>query len=211
MYKKDFYEFYALISLINCYDRSLSSLLDSNTSYERPDFQSYELDIGIEITEAITKKHGEERFIINEYFGKQLTGDEVKSKAEKRFGKKIKGKISVFNSIAVYSEHRGLVNTSNYCDRITACVYDKTIKLNDGYNLFNRNWLYVFAHTSILNAEDMDLMVKKWKFSSKLSFDKIIINCVDKLYIIGNQMIETIIINDESLKEIKSSSLNLDR
>jgi hypothetical protein len=112
MYNKQFYEKYALISLIKCFSIDLQLMLDDKCDYESPDYQSDVLSIGIEVVEAISSRQGEERFIINEYFGKGLDSVTLKKDAEERF-KKIRGKINIVEDLATYShEPNGFVMSS---------------------------------------------------------------------------------------------------
>ncbi len=54
---KKYMEMYALLSLVYCYDKSLSVLKEG----EKPDWQSHDLNIGLEITEALEKNDGRKR------------------------------------------------------------------------------------------------------------------------------------------------------
>ncbi len=69
MYSKAYFEKYAILSLAWFVDKRLEIILADDENYESPDYQSEILGIGIEVVEAINSKQGEERFIVNEYFG----------------------------------------------------------------------------------------------------------------------------------------------
>lgn len=182
MFSKENFEKYAILSLIRFYDPNLQSMLSTDKKHEKPDFQSGELGIGIEVTEAISEKQGEERFIINNYFGKGLDGETVKAESEKRFGNKIRGKISVQNGVAVYSKYDGMFDTSEYMDSISNSILRKMEKLNNHYEIFNENWLYVFTHTSLIEIADIEVVCWNWFSNSGLNFDKIFLNCMNNIY-----------------------------
>ncbi|MBI9011243.1 MAG: hypothetical protein JEZ08_03365 [Clostridiales bacterium] len=69
MYSKDFFEKYAILSLVRFYDSNLKVMLTDEKSYEKPDFQSRDLGVGIEVTEAITSKYGEQLLLSTESKG----------------------------------------------------------------------------------------------------------------------------------------------
>ena len=204
-YNKNFYEKYAILSLSTCYDKQLLELKNLENKRESPDYQSAKLDIGIEVTEAITTKQGDHRFIINQYFGQGLRGEEVKEAAEKRFPQII-GRISVYSSVAIYSEHDGLSDFSVHIKLIKQSIVQKTKKLNSGYTLFARNWLYIFAHVC-LELFDIDRILEEIHHDQPRDFDKVFINCIDRLYVISNySKIETIEVENETLRQIKKAA-----
>lgn len=207
MSKDNFFERYAILSLVRFYNSDLKVMLSENENYEKPDFQSKDLGIGIEVTEAITTNQGEQRFIVNEYFGKGLDGVTIKEEAEKRFGKRIKGRIKVHDGFTEYREFDGMVNTSRYLDMAAISILEKTVKLNSLYEVFNANWLYVFIHTSILNVDDIKERSTEWFSDDKRNFDKIILNCIDKLFIVDNaSKISVVSIDESGLRKLKADA-----
>lgn len=78
---KKYMEQYARLSLIYCYNKELSLLQDR----ENPDWQSEELGIGMEVTEALEQKDGRKRFVINQYFKKGLFDQNVKKEFEEKY------------------------------------------------------------------------------------------------------------------------------
>lgn len=74
---KEYSEWYALLSLVHCYDEELRILF--NCKKEEPDWQSEILDLGLEITEALESEDGRKRFVVNRYIGKGLNGQVVKA------------------------------------------------------------------------------------------------------------------------------------
>lgn len=106
MYSKVYFEKYAILSLSWFVDNRLEIIIDDEKHYESPDFQSEVLDIGIEVVEAISFDQGEERFIVNEYFGRGSKAQDIIEKAESRFGSKIKGKITNVDNVSIYSHRK---------------------------------------------------------------------------------------------------------
>jgi hypothetical protein len=179
--------------------------LNDKSKSESPDYQSSELNIGIEITEAITTRQGTHRSIVNQYFGRGLQGEYIKEEAEKRYPQII-GRISVWEGHAVYSEHDGLSDFRGHIELIRQSIHQKTKKLNNGYKIFARNWLYIFTHV-VLEPFDVDEVIKGIHCDHPLSFDKIFINCIDRLYVISNfDKTEVIEVEHEVLRQIKKAA-----
>jgi len=207
MYNKQFYEKYALLSLVKCYSSDLQVLLDDKFNYENPDYQSEILNIGIEVVEAITSRQGEERFIINEHFGKGIDGATLKNEAEKRF-KKFRGKLSVVDGQAVYSHQPNGFRMSSRLSLIQSKIDQKLIKLNSHYKVFSNNWLYVFSHLATVHQEEIESLVIQNEKVDGISFDKVFINCIDKIYVLTKEDTDVINVSTETLKSIKYVSLN---
>lgn len=206
MYDKKYFEKYAILSLAWYVDSRLDIILLDDKNYESPDFQSELLDIGIEVVQTITAKEGEENFIVNKYFGKGLKAKDIIEKAEDRFGSKIKGKISNFHGIAVYSHSKRLVNFNIHLKLINEKVRQKTQKLNDNYKRFRENWLYIFSHESHINEYDIKTVCGNWFNFEGNSFNVIIINCIDTIYVVSNKEIKSFELNNEELKKLKKEA-----
>lgn len=206
MYKKQFYEKYALLSLVKCYSNDLQVLLNDKREFENPDHQSDVLSIGIEVVEAITNRQGEERFIINEYFGKGMDGETLKKAAEERFSK-INGKIDVVDGHAVYSHEPHGFRMSSRLTLIQSKIDEKLIKLNSHYKVFDNNWLYVFSHVSTVHQDEIESLDIHNEKVDGLSFDKVFIDCIDKIYVLSDKDITVEEISNETLKNLKHEAL----
>lgn len=207
MYNKHFYEKYALLSLIECFSNDLEVLLQDKCEYENPDYQSEMLSLGIEVVEAITSKQGEERFIINEFFGKGINARVLKKDAEERF-KKIRGKIKVIDDLAFYSHQPNGFRMSSRISLIQSKINEKLIKLNSHYKVFENNWLYVFAHISTVYKEEIESLDIHPLNEGDFYFDKVFVNCIDKIYVLTKEGTNVITISTDVLKKIKSESKN---
>jgi hypothetical protein len=207
MFNKVYFEKYAILSLAWFVDKQLEPMLEDDENYESPDFQSEILDIGIEVVEAINSKQGEERFIVNEYFGKGVEAQNIIKEAEDRFGSKIKGKIINVNDVAVYGHSKGLVNFSNHLMYVQDKINLKTKKLNGNYKRFGENWLYVFTHSSLINEHDIKSVCDDWFEFTSDSFSLIILNCIDTIYAVSKDNIRSYELNDEQLRMLKVEAL----
>lgn len=196
-------EKYAFISLSLCYDKRLADMNYIDIKKESPDFQiqdeSKNLSIGIEITEALNNLQGEERFVKNRYFGKNIPADKIIADITKRFGKKIGKKFRNIDNTAVYSYNDKLFDIDIFIEELKNSIIEKTGKL-DNYKIFNNNWLYVFSRTSLLNIDD----IKKLISAVEIKFDKIFINCIDKIFIIDtSKNVSYVNLNNLTLKLIE--------
>ena len=197
---KDYFEEYALLSLEKCYDTAFS-----HTNFkkdESPDWQSEELETGIEVSRALSKEEGERQFIVNEYFGRGLGGELIRKAVQKRFSKHgdlikvIDNTAYVTNEVNSFSEKYGAIE-----DRII----EKTKKLNDNYRLFKNNYLYVFANTGLLAEWDIEFIFNRIKDkldSYSKQFDKVFIYSYDKIWVYSNAGIQSYAITKEIAAEL---------
>lgn len=199
-YDRLYFEEYALSSLILCYDEKLKAFLEEGGHAHRPDFQNEELNLGIEVRRAITKQQGSNESIINDYFGKNYDPSFVLKEIEKL--KKKPGTFDIVNG--TLSWFSGYYDTKTLIDELQSSIVEKLQKLNSGYRVFLHNWLYLFAGSSIIHETDItNLCNKKIEFY-RIQFDKIFINCTNKIFILENyKLIQTIFLSDEELTQIK--------
>lgn len=197
---KEYFEEYALLSLEKCYDTAFS-----HTNFkkdESPDWQSEELETGIEVSRALSKEEGERQFIVNEYFGRGLGGELIRKAVQKRFSKHgdlikvIDNTAYVTNEVNSFSEKYGAIE-----DRII----EKTKKLNDNYRLFKNNYLYVFANTGLLAEWDIEFIFNRIKDkldSYSKQFDKVFIYSYDKIWVYSNAEIQLYVIPKETVTKL---------
>ena len=210
-YSKDYFECYARITLETCFDSKLKAL----SHLDSPDFQSEELGIGLEVVEAISKKEGEQRRYVNEYFGKNHTPQYIKEQMESR-NKKMKGSIEIFENMAIFDPYKGLYDTKIHHELIKAKIEDKSKKLNTIYydhlknhHKFKDHWLYVFAHTQLLEKHDIIEIVNSVELHENFNFNKIFIDCIGTLYIINDfRDIEILEVKGEDMKSIKKKAID---
>lgn len=211
---KEFYENYSIISLIDKYKHNLKYIYLYSLETESPDWQSCEMDIGIEVTQAIEEMEGYELSVIRQVFGKGFTPQVAKQKIDKLSNGKMTNKVSEFNGLTIYSYHDGLFNTDILRVKILDSIQRKIIKLNKNFKIFKKNWLYIFAGTSIINIEDI-LKIKEGYFEIKklydVNFDKIFINALDSIYLIELERVRTYKISDKKLDLYKRLALSDNR
>lgn len=200
-YNKEYFEKYALLSLVYCYDDKLSLM----KKHERPDWIDENRSIGLEVTRALSPKDGEINSIINRYFGKGYSPEEIINKANSE----LKCNKDMFKSANGLCYVEKSVNYSDVKQLIIDTINTKISKLNSHYNKFNENWLYVFADSSLLNNSDIEEIILKINhIGDDSGFDKIFINIIDKIYVIEDNSYSKIDVTDSQLIRIKKESKN---
>lgn len=199
-YSKRYFEEYAVLSLVMCYDAQLRPLLEAECHVESPDFQSPCRDLGIEVTRAETKRQGEYLAVVNHYFGKGNKPEVIREEIKMRFPKFADNILMDGDTFAFYETF----DTKTIIADLKNSIAEKLRKLNNGYNVFEQNWLYIFSGTSILNEKDMaDLREKETK-SHQIQFNKIFVNCFDRIYILANdESIQAVSLKEGELAQIK--------
>lgn len=200
-YNKDYFEKYALLSLVYCYDDKLHSM----KKHERPDWIDENRSIGLEVTRALSPKDGERESIIERYFCKGYTPEEIINKANREL-KCNKDMFKIADGICYVEKN---VNYSDVKQLIIDTINTKISKLNSHYDKFNKNWLYVFADSSLLYDGDIEeIILKINNIGDNSSFDKIFINIIDKIYVIEDNSYSKIDVTDSELARIKKESKN---
>lgn len=200
-YNKEYFEKYALLSLAYCYDDKLHSM----KKHERPDWIDENRSIGLEVTRALSPKDGERESIIERYFCKGYTPEEIINKANREL-KCNKDMFKIADGICYVEKN---VNYSDVKQLIIDAINTKISKLNSYYDKFNKNWLYVFADSSLLDDGDIEeIILKINNIGDNSSFDKIFINILDKIYVIEDNSYSKIDVTDSELARIKKESKN---
>lgn len=194
-YSKKYYEGYAKCNLFINYCSDYKKLRKK----ESPDFQNEKLDVGIEVTRAISTEDGQALNTINEYFGKNLSGKFIKNEINAKYYGKFKYKIETFDDDTAY--YREDYNKENKKNEIEIAIKSKLNKLNNKYKIFKTNCLYVFGGTCLIEKDILEsVMTDIQKINLKNKFDIIFVNAVDMLYIMN--------FNENSIKEIEINELD---
>ena len=208
-YNATYFEYYALLSLVWCYDNRLEPIL--NCKAECPDWQSDELNIGIEVCQAISKQEGEKNFIINEIFSQKLSADEKLNLLRRRFPKH-KNLLQKTENDVLYAELDMSYEYTSY--KIANAISLKLSKLNSNYTQYDNNWLYIFTDFSLFTDDEINELSSRVSSKQKefgFNFHKVFLNCLDKIYIFENDEISSISIDDDTLAKLKKTAILLSR
>ena len=190
-YSKKYFEFYAKKVLEYCYDSSWNSF----EHRDRPDLQSEILNIGVEVTRSLERTEGK----LDSVFHRRDLDYEKKEEIIKKLGG------------ITYKNPTVMITQGNSKNDIISSIKNKTKKLNEHYQIFNKNILYIFTGNACFNTSDIEESVSKSiceteKYIRK--FNSYFIDCMDKLFVVelgGNKInkIEEIIISGDTLRKIK--------
>lgn len=201
---KEYYEVYAKISLIDIYDKKLISAKIINC--ESPDIQDERNNIGIEVTHSSSNTECIADSISNNLFNKGYKLDELKSKIKEKY-KSFNGSIGQIDNFTHISPSKGLTNISTTLENIKSRIIEKSKLFYNHYKKYNENDLYIFTGYSILNISDIKKVIDDLQ-NIKIPFDKVFINCIDKIFIWNKKNIVQKEINTEKLKYYKLEAIN---
>lgn len=162
VYTKEYFEQYAKLSLALLYDNKYAVLQKD----ERPDWQSKDLQIGLEVTQGISKYQGMVNAVSQEYGNK---------------------KTPQYIIDALQNDNTAYNNTSigpdSFCLHIRNAYLKKTKKLNNHYITFSSNQLYIFTFQSFLVKRDIQRCMRLDLAPYDINFDITFLNCQDKIYV----------------------------
>lgn len=169
---KLYYERYALLSV--CYLHNLD--IKNFEHSDKPDLQSKKYDVGIEVVRAITEHDGLTQRIINKYFGKGLTGDEIVEQINKNNTKsKFRGSVCSVDGVAVISSEKGLYDADKHLKLVVKKIDEKSQK-SKNYRCYKTNGLYCFAQTGLIDENSYPIIIEACR---KSAFSLIYIDCID--------------------------------
>lgn len=201
---KEYYEAYAKISLIDIYNKKLVSAKIINK--ESPDIQDNLNNIGIEVTLSSSNIECITNSISNNLFNKGYKLLELKNKISEKY-KSFNGSIGQVDNINYISPYKGLINTSTFLENIKKCIVKKSELFYDHYKIYSENDLYIFTGNATLDIYDIQKVIDNLQ-NVKIPFNKIFINCMDKLFICDKNNIIKKSISTEKLKYYKLEAIN---
>lgn len=197
-------EQYARLSLIYCYDKKLSLLQKG----EEPDWQSPELGIGMEVTEALHPDDGRKRAVINRYFGKGLDGQAIKDQFREKYPE-YSQQLHVVGNIACFSDP---FDMQLKIQQVCSAIITKSKKLNDNYSKFQQNWLYVFVPELFVDR-DIPVVFQAYKettiIKEFLFYNKIFLNACDFIFVLNPEGVECKMrVSEDNLQRLKLEAQN---
>lgn len=144
--------------------------------------------------------------ITNNLFNKGYKLDELKSLINKKY-KSFNGSIGQIDNFNYISPYKGSISTSTTIENIKNRIIEKSKLFYDHYKIYNENDLYIFTGNSTLNICDIQEVIDNLQ-NIKIPFDKIFINCIDKIFILNKNDIVQKNIDTEALRNYKSEAIN---
>ena len=184
-YDTRYFEKYAMLSLRYAYNPCWDSFA-CGAGVESPDLQSEALDIGVEVTRAITGQEGLAHRIVTDYFSRGLGEDAIEDQLRRRYPR-FSGEVRILDEgAAVITSLDGLFQFKVHLSELAEAIAVKTDKLGRIYRVFGLNCLYIFTFTARMGPEDITLALKhagEMTRKAPLHYDRYFINCVDRLFV----------------------------
>lgn len=202
IYDTAYFEYYAYAALCIYFDHNL---IGHFSKKECPDFHSDDLDIGLEVTEAMSNEDGEFRQVEFDHMRGQLPHIDKKYLSVKnKDGEEIPPlrELGYFNGVPFSGVSFTL---EDILTKIINAIKMKNEKLNTVYKIFSQNWLYIFAGMEMNLKSDY---IKKDLLITDRQFDIYFIDCASTLYIVKNGQIANAI-KDIDIGKIKSIAKKL--
>lgn len=205
-YSKTYFEIYAKKTLEYCYDERWINKFESKR--EKPDLQSEELDIGIEVTRTLQTREGKMNHIFNEFINKRKEYNIMKYEIES-----LGGEISKIGNSTVMSPTKGLCDFKNNIDDLVDSIKVKTIEKLPNYKKFSKNMLYIFTHTAPFTKSDIvetfNILNQELPKDNP-KFDLYFINCIDEMFVVdvNGNILNEITISGDYLERIKKEALD---
>ena len=146
--------------------------------WESPDWFHVGDDIGIEVSQALMPRDGQEESFIETYLGRPK--DEIPEEAKVRFGQRL----YFYNNrlwALLDDGHSDISNEEKILTRFRA----KLAKLNTNYRRCATNALYLFAHAEMdeIEARAIETVLISLEEAEERRFDLVFLDCKTKLFI----------------------------
>lgn len=204
-FNKSNFEWYAKEELCCLYDKLFTKLEKS----ESPDFQSHELNVGVEVTRGLDKSICEKYSIID---GNLKSVESLKMLKEKYKNSKFKEDFD--KNLGILSGgipfFRYEQDISSIIDNLKDCIQKKTYMLNTNYVHFENNYLFIFGENGTLKLKDMEQIFEYYKANNEnLKFDIIFIDVFERLFVLNfkDDKIEEKQLNEEIIEKCTKYAL----
>jgi hypothetical protein len=198
-----FFERYAKISLENLLGKRYASLINS----DRPDLQSPDGSIGIEVTRAIRENKNVAHALINEIAGKPIT--DVESEDFRDIRK---------NGYAYGLDNEGWVGSLEYnywalAHPMRRIISSKVGKVTSGfYGDFEEFGLYIFTKEDINDADVTNAIdqISELQYGKRQRYHKLFISQIQSLYCcdLTTQTYQNIVIDKDLRRKFYNEALN---
>jgi len=216
IYDKHFDEAYAALTVSYCFGIPFYDI----DFQDKPDLQITSMDLGIEVTQAISQYEGMCRAMSNRYsdsgYSPECMKHGFKQEVKNRYKhRKLKGKFGKKRRLAYMSLHQepyDLMARFQIMQR--RILHDKLPKLNKEYTLFANNALYLFTYMSLINGTELQSFfdtIAQEILAYPQTFDAYYINCIDHIYLYNCQsrQLSKKPLLHKQLPDIKKAALEL--
>lgn len=180
--------------------------------WESPDWFHREADIGIEVSQALLPKDGQEENFIETYLGKHRK--DIPEDAARRYGDRL-----YFYNDRLWALLDDGTSAISCEEKILTRFKSKLLKLNTNYHHCKTNALYLFAHEELTEGEVREINEKliATQKPAEYRFDLLFLDCKSTLYIadLNQNKMEAILIPqkaqrflDEKTEALRQSFAN---
>ena len=174
-YEKLYNEIYAIISLKYLWKEYKPCFVKS----ESPDWINKEMDLGLEVTQALLPDDGKTESFIDKYLG--CRKEELPYVALEFYG----DRLHFYNGRfwAVLDDER---EPQDYLEKVQFRFDRKLEKLNINYTHMANNGIYIYVHPAKnerVDAKKLFHYMKKEQAKKEHGFKWVFLNCIDKIYV----------------------------
>lgn len=148
--------------------------------WESPDWYNSRIDFGVEVSQALLPKDGQEESFLSNYLGKRKS--QLPPNAFERFGSRL-----YFYNDRLWALLDDGTSEISYQEKIRTRFQSKLQKLNKNYRQCRTNSLYLFAHTE-LSEEEAKEAAKELRAMQKdklFRFDLVFLDCKTAVYVLN--------------------------
>ena len=174
-YEKLYNEIYAITALKYFWSGYKSGFI----KWESPDWYNARVDFGVEVSQALLPKDGQEESFLRTYLGKRK--NQLPPNAFERFGDRL-----YFYNDRLWALLDDGTHPVSEEEKIITRFSCKLAKLNKNYRHCKTNSLYLFTHTE-MDEKNADRIAKKLRALQKAKphrFDLLFMDCKTTLYVI---------------------------
>lgn len=174
-YEKLYNEIYAIVSLKYLWKEYQPCFVKS----ESPDWINNEMDLGLEVTQALLPDDGKTESFIDKYLG--CRKEELPYAAIEFYG----NRLHFYNGRfwAVLDDER---EPQDYLEKVQFRFDRKLEKLNINYTHMANNGIYIYVHPAKnerVDAKKLFHYMKKEQAKKEHGFKWVFLNCIDKIYV----------------------------
>lgn len=146
---------------------------------ESPDWINENMDLGLEVSQALMPEDGQAAKFIELFLGKPK--EELPEAAAQRYGDRLYFYNGRFWAILPREEE-----DQNYLEKAMYRFNSKLTKLNTNYQNRGNNGLYLFLHPKAdetVDAEGMFAYMQEQQATQQVKFDYVFLDCIEEIYV----------------------------
>lgn len=201
-YEKRYNEIYAITALKYFWQGYQKGFI----KWESPDWYNSRCDLGVEVSQALLPKDGQEESFLRSYLGKHK--NQLPPDAFRRYGSRL-----YFYNDRLWALLNDGTDSVTPAEKIRARFQCKLQKLNKNYRRCETNTLYLFAHAEIKEsvAKALSEELSRLQQPREFQFDIVFADCKSTLYAMNlrHGTMETIPIPEKAAEFLREKTEHL--